>query len=311
MNSKNNAFTLIELLAVIVIMGVIMTIAIPAVNSLIEKSKVGAMKTSASGILEAAKLYASNEMKNNEQKVVFTIKDGNQTSTNGDTLKYDGKIENGTIIAYSDGKLATCIDNETLYAKKNTTTNEISVGTGTCGEAINNDTDFNVLSTVEALQKQVDDLKQELDEKNTQIINNSKELSDDKTSLATAITNKGVTTSPTDSFTTIINNISNIDTKGYTDLGVLTYYTNDTGGNRPAYYDLKGYANYKNITKANIIVMPQTLNATNAGNIYIGSWHGLGIDYIPETGVLTVYGIGVTNYAWGVYFTTARVIILE
>ncbi|MDD3453816.1 MAG: prepilin-type N-terminal cleavage/methylation domain-containing protein, partial [Bacilli bacterium] len=50
-------FTLVELLAVIVILAVIALISVPIILGIIEKSKKGATEDSAYGILEAANLY--------------------------------------------------------------------------------------------------------------------------------------------------------------------------------------------------------------------------------------------------------------
>ena len=49
--------TLIELLAVIVIIAIIAAIAIPAIGSIIENSRVGAMKSDALNAISAANLY--------------------------------------------------------------------------------------------------------------------------------------------------------------------------------------------------------------------------------------------------------------
>ncbi|WP_053364233.1 prepilin-type N-terminal cleavage/methylation domain-containing protein [Bacillus sp. FJAT-27251] len=52
--------TLIELLAVIVILGIIAAIAIPSINSVMDKSREDAIKADAKLILNAAKLYEAN-----------------------------------------------------------------------------------------------------------------------------------------------------------------------------------------------------------------------------------------------------------
>ena len=49
--------TLIELLAVIVIIAIIAAIAIPAIGNIIENSRVGAVKSDAINIINAAQLY--------------------------------------------------------------------------------------------------------------------------------------------------------------------------------------------------------------------------------------------------------------
>ncbi|GKV65707.1 MULTISPECIES: prepilin-type N-terminal cleavage/methylation domain-containing protein [unclassified Sporosarcina] len=52
-----DGLTLIELLAVIVILGIIGAIAIPAIANIIENSKIKAEKSNAVSIIEAAELY--------------------------------------------------------------------------------------------------------------------------------------------------------------------------------------------------------------------------------------------------------------
>ena len=49
--------TLIELLAVIVILAIIAAIAIPAIGNIIENSRVGAVKSDALNVINAAELY--------------------------------------------------------------------------------------------------------------------------------------------------------------------------------------------------------------------------------------------------------------
>jgi len=53
--------TLIELLAVIVILGIIAAIAVPSIMNVIDKSKEDAVRSDAIQILNSAKLYAASE----------------------------------------------------------------------------------------------------------------------------------------------------------------------------------------------------------------------------------------------------------
>lgn len=57
---SEKGFTLIELLAVIVILAIIAAIAIPAIAHIIKNSRVDAIKSDATQVLEAAKLYVAD-----------------------------------------------------------------------------------------------------------------------------------------------------------------------------------------------------------------------------------------------------------
>lgn len=52
--------TLVELLAVIVILGIIAAIAIPSIGSIIDNSKFGAVKSDALMVINAAKMYETD-----------------------------------------------------------------------------------------------------------------------------------------------------------------------------------------------------------------------------------------------------------
>lgn len=68
MMKKEDGFTLVELLAVIVILGIIIAIAIPAVGSVIDNARTNAASSEESLIIDAARLYEA---------------DGNEISTSG------------------------------------------------------------------------------------------------------------------------------------------------------------------------------------------------------------------------------------
>ena len=70
MRKKRNAFTLIELLAVIVILAVILVIAIPRILDVIDVSKKDSFKISAQLIADSAeKKYVENKLNNNDEEI--------------------------------------------------------------------------------------------------------------------------------------------------------------------------------------------------------------------------------------------------
>ena len=70
MRKKKNAFTLIELLAVIVILAVILVISIPRILDVIDVSKKDSFKTSAQIIADSAeKKYVENKLNNIDEEI--------------------------------------------------------------------------------------------------------------------------------------------------------------------------------------------------------------------------------------------------
>ena len=59
---KKKGFTLVELLAVIIILSLVLVIAVPSVNKYIKQSKEKAYNTQISTIIEAAQAYASTNL---------------------------------------------------------------------------------------------------------------------------------------------------------------------------------------------------------------------------------------------------------
>ena len=118
-------FTLIELLAVIVLIAIIAVITIPIIGSAIEKAKLGALKDSAYGLIDAGVIY--NAQYQNEADARFDIINGFQTTTEANKLKYKGNVENGTIVVSSTGKVLVCINSGNYKAYKEFDQNEVTV----------------------------------------------------------------------------------------------------------------------------------------------------------------------------------------
>ncbi|MEI2366925.1 prepilin-type N-terminal cleavage/methylation domain-containing protein [Niallia circulans] len=118
---NEKGLTLIELLAVIVILGIIAAIAIPSISGIIQKSKEDAVKADAITILNAAKNYVAG----NDMAKGGTITDEELSSyVSGVNLKEFGKYtvtvgEGGTTFGLnasgvSAGKIDITFNNATI-----------------------------------------------------------------------------------------------------------------------------------------------------------------------------------------------------
>ena len=97
---RNKGFTLVELLAVIVILAVISLIATPMVLGVIEKTKKSAAIESANGIMDAAEKNMIESMLNGESKTRYDL-------TNDTSLSYKGeKPESGILLIDDKGKMS-------------------------------------------------------------------------------------------------------------------------------------------------------------------------------------------------------------
>ena len=76
LKKDQRGLTLIELLAVVVILGIIMAIAIPAIGGIIEKQKAKAHKANALMILDAAQIYFTDNPSSTASVTVKALKDG-------------------------------------------------------------------------------------------------------------------------------------------------------------------------------------------------------------------------------------------
>ena len=94
MRKKKNAFTLIELLAVIVILAVILVIAIPRILDVIDESKINALKNAVKLIADSAeKKYTENEAFGEENEITCdSVSKLNKEDYNKCTIIFD---ENG------------------------------------------------------------------------------------------------------------------------------------------------------------------------------------------------------------------------
>ena len=109
---KNKAFTLIELLAVIVILAIIALIATSIILNIIEKARKSAFQDTAYGLIETARLEYTEGILDGDYKAKTYM-------APFDDLKFSGsKPSGGTIAVGSDGKIAIAIHNNRWCAVK-------------------------------------------------------------------------------------------------------------------------------------------------------------------------------------------------
>lgn len=126
MSSKNKAFTLIELLAVILILGIIALIAIPMVLNVIKDAKKGALKDTASKILNAAE---QKTVLDDEEKI-YIIQDG-KLENNDLNIKIKKNIDFGIIVVYPDDSY-TVVISDGKYCAIGSNDSEVTVTDGKC-----------------------------------------------------------------------------------------------------------------------------------------------------------------------------------
>lgn len=116
MKNNKKGFTLVELLAVIVILAIIALIATPIILNVIDNAKEGAAKNSAYGYIDALeKANAQEILKNSEVTVLndtYTISESGKVVAYGSdksktmsvNFKGDAPTDGGTL-TYTNGKL--------------------------------------------------------------------------------------------------------------------------------------------------------------------------------------------------------------
>ena len=102
---KNKAFTLIELLAVIIILGILMLIAIPSVTSYINNSRKETYVNTVKELLQATSVMVnSGELEINDPNTTYYVPTSAISLENGDAQSPYGKFEPAYIAVTYDGE---------------------------------------------------------------------------------------------------------------------------------------------------------------------------------------------------------------
>lgn len=129
---QNLGFTLIELIAVIVIIAAIAVITFPIFIDVIDNSEIGTVQSSAHGLVKAAEQYHAMEMEPNAVTENKVFEFPNQI----EGLDIRGnKPNSGTITVRPDGKVSLTVKYDEYCAKKEFTNDKITVidvGSGVC-----------------------------------------------------------------------------------------------------------------------------------------------------------------------------------
>ena len=106
LRNREEGFTLVELLAVIVILGIIVAIAIPAIGNVIENADKNATAAEQEMIVDAARLYFMDpDNKDEDQVTVDDLKAAGYIEERGssDESLPEGYVKNETPYKFTDG----------------------------------------------------------------------------------------------------------------------------------------------------------------------------------------------------------------
>ena len=107
---RNKGFTLVELLAVIVILGLIAVITVPKINEQIESSKIKAVKSSALSYKKTIDEYLLHQQMNNNEITLngtYTVTNEGKLTQNTTTINitFDGEKPKGGSLVYNNNEL--------------------------------------------------------------------------------------------------------------------------------------------------------------------------------------------------------------
>ena len=216
---KKKGFTLMELLAVLVVVGILALVAIPILVNVIKNARLSQLKNNAYGLVDSAGIYyAKNSIHVEEQEgVLFTIDDHIMTST--EKLSYKGDINHGGLYLNTEGKTSVCIDDNKYYATKTFEQSEVETGKGTCGEFDEDENKFYIYKPgssqkedpyeiINRLNQQLSEKKSQITELNNTISSLNSDMSNLRNLIAGAIRARGYNVANGSDNSTLSNGIS-------------------------------------------------------------------------------------------------------
>lgn len=124
---KKNGFTLVEMLAVVLMIGVLAVITGPMVLKALENARVDSFKRDVEGIVRTIK---TSQDENNFTSETYTITNGVIKRSNGDTLNTKGgSTENGSAEIDMDGYIRIAVSKGKWCATKGSKVDKITVNT--------------------------------------------------------------------------------------------------------------------------------------------------------------------------------------
>ena len=138
---KNKGFTLVELLAVIVVLAIIAVITVPMILGIVERARKGALKDSAYGLIEAGNLFYTQKLTqgSNVDELKFTMTNG-KFILNGteEELKFKGAKPTTGDLTITSSKASIRITDGTYCAYKSMDDIDVSVVKGNCSNVDEN-----------------------------------------------------------------------------------------------------------------------------------------------------------------------------
>ncbi|MCM3637278.1 prepilin-type N-terminal cleavage/methylation domain-containing protein [Sporosarcina luteola] len=132
--NNEKGLTLVELLAVIVILGIIAAIAVPSIGNIITNSKVNALKADGQNVLAAANMYfvENNTVKTVDSEILKTegfLEDAGGFAAAGGVKATVSKVDSGNTIS------GTSANGDTKVAFEGATNKDISTRNAKAGTA--------------------------------------------------------------------------------------------------------------------------------------------------------------------------------